>query len=82
LLKVSTQSGCQYFCVICQTPILELSKAWGLHRPLTGPTDTTDVLIMHEGCREASLTQMLLPKSVKRPLVAVFDMADEAANRG
>jgi hypothetical protein len=39
------------------------------------------VLIVHEDCRHAPLTTMLLPKSTKRRLVEVLDMADEALNR-
>jgi hypothetical protein len=82
MLRVSQLDGIQWYCQICQTPILELTEALGLHRPLNGPMDHADVLIIHHGCRAAALTKMLLPHAVKRPLVELLAQADEAGNRG
>ena len=82
MLRISQASGCQYWCGLCQTPILSMAEGIALHRPLTGPHDATDLLIIHERCRESPMAKMLLPKSVKRPLLAVLDMADEAIDRG
>jgi hypothetical protein len=78
---VSQLDGVQYVCGICQTPIVEIAEALGLHRPLLGPMDHADLLIIHASCRASSLTSMLLPKHVKRPLAEVLAQADEAVNR-
>ncbi len=81
MLRISQAAGAQYWCGICQTPLINMAEAWALHRPLNGPQDHADVLIVHAGCRDSPLTKMLLPKSVKRPLLSILDMADEAINR-
>jgi hypothetical protein len=81
LLRVSQAAGCQWYCAICQTPIVALTEALSLHRPLNGPMDHADLLIVHQGCRASSLTKMLLPHAVKRPLAEILAQADEAVNR-
>jgi hypothetical protein len=81
VLRVSQQDGVQYWCQMCQTVILEIEQAVGLHRPLTGPMDHADVLILHASCRHAPLVTMLLPSHVKRPLAELLAQADEAVNR-
>jgi hypothetical protein len=82
MLKMSQRDGAVWYCDICQSPVLEVSQALGLWRPLNGPQDRTDVLIVHTRCQDAPLTRMLLPKSNKATLRLVFSQADEAINRG
>jgi hypothetical protein len=81
VLRVSQLDGVQWYCAICQTVILDIHEALGLHRPLNGPMDHADLLIIHETCRAASLTTMLLSKAIKRPFAEVLAQADEAVNR-
>ena len=81
MLKISQRNGAQWVCDICQTPILAMTEALALWRPLNGPLDHADVLVIHMGCREASLTTMLLPKHNKGPLGVLLAQADEAINR-
>ena len=68
VLRVSQGDGITYFCAICQTPLVEIAEGLGLHRPLNGPMDHADVMIIHTSCRASSLVKMLLPQHVKRPL--------------
>jgi hypothetical protein len=81
VLRVSQLDGVQWYCAICQTAILDIHDALGLHRPLNGPMDHADLLIIHASCRASSLTTMLLPKHNKRPLIELLAQADEAINR-
>jgi hypothetical protein len=81
VLRVSQLDGVQWYCAICQTVILDIHEALGLHRPLNGPMDHADLLIIHASCRASSLTSMLLPKHSKRPLAELLAQADEACNR-
>jgi hypothetical protein len=81
VLRVSQLDGVQWYCAICQTVILDIHDALGLHRPLNGPMDHADLLIIHASCRASSLTTMLLPKAIRRPLIELLAQADEAINR-
>jgi hypothetical protein len=81
VIKMTQHSGMQYFCDLCQMPLLELTQAIGIWRPLEGPQDCADVLIIHAACRDSSLARMLLPKHNKGPLGVLLSQADEAINR-
>jgi hypothetical protein len=81
MLKMSQSNGCQWYCDVCFRPLLDLEKSVGLWRPLQSATDLVDVLIVHDTCRDASLTTMLLPKANKGPLRVLLDQSDEVLNR-
>lgn len=82
MLRVSQLDGVQWCCQVCQQPILEITDAVGLHRPLNGPMDHADLLVIHASCRASSVVKLLLPAHVKRPLAELLAQADEAINRG
>jgi hypothetical protein len=81
MLKISQAAGPQWYCGACHTPIVMVEEAWAVWRPTTGPDDTSDMLMVHEHCRESALVQMLFPKRCKRPLAEVLDLAAEALGR-
>jgi hypothetical protein len=81
MLKIS-RDGPQWYCDACQTPIIVVEEAWAVWRPTTGPDDTSDMLIVHEGCHASEFVKTLLPhQRCKRRLAAVLDLAAEALGR-
>jgi hypothetical protein len=75
-------TGLQWYCDLCQAPLVDITEARGIFRPLEGPDDAADVLVAHRACaKEGSLLRMLLPARSSRPLAELLAQADEALNR-
>lgn len=81
MMKVSMAEGHVLYCDLCQCQIMDVNDGVGLHRPLQGPQDVADVLVCHRGCKDGSLSKMLLPQRATRALGEVLSQLDEALNR-
>lgn len=81
MLKMLT-TGAQYFCDLCQEPVVRLDDARGLFAPLNGAHTAQAVVIVHQACRRSRLAAELFPGYSARSLSELLAQADEACNRG
>jgi hypothetical protein len=70
-MLMMTPDGVKATCLVCRQPLTPDSV--GLYRPLTGREDVTDLLLVHQACRQAEVIALLLPRYSSRRWAAVLE---------
>jgi hypothetical protein len=73
-MLIMSYDGPQWRCDGCQQL---MTGGLALFRPLPGPSDTAEVLTVHQGCTKSVVVETLLPRYSSRPLRQMTAQLDD-----